>query len=111
MSTPAAAAAIEPSMGLGNALIWGVILGGLAAAITAAVIYVRNDRDKNKPGYVPIELTKNVAIVGGIAAVIGVAGTLIKHRLARNAFVAATVAGAKSKYQTYWQNPVTVSTT
>jgi hypothetical protein len=92
-------------MGLTNALIWGVILGGLAAAITAAVIYVRNDRDKNKPGYVPIDLGRNVAIAGGIAAVIGVAATLIKHRLARNAFIASTVKGAQSKYQAYWTTP------
>jgi hypothetical protein len=111
MSTPAAAAATEPSMGLTSALMWGAILGVLAAAITFAVIYVRNDKNKNTPGYVPIEVGKNVAIVGGIAAAIGITGTLIKHRLARNAFIAATVKGAQSKYQTYWQNPATVSTT
>lgn len=40
-----------PSTGVGNAVIFGLLIASLAAAIAAMVIFIKNDKNKTNPSY------------------------------------------------------------
>lgn len=93
--------------GIGRAVFFGLELAALAAAITALVIYIKNDRNKTNPNYKKPSWW-NVAIAAGITFVIGFVLSEIKHRLQENKFVSTTTAGLSNKYQKWW-NPSTAT--
>ncbi len=69
-----------PSSGIPKALGFGLLIGGLAAAITAIVIFVRNDRNKTNPAYKKPSWL-NVAWAGIIAFIVAFALSELKHRI------------------------------
>lgn len=97
---------------LARAVVFGLEIGILAAVITAIVIYIKNDKDKNKVGYKPINLWKNVAIAGGIGGLGGFVLSELKHRFQEKKAVqaaGAAMSSAVSAASAKWRAPASTS--
>jgi len=93
-----------------KSLGFGVVIGLVAAAITAVVIFIINDKNKNKSGYKAKSVWENAAIAGVIGLILGFGGSFIKNRESvRKA--ASTVKTGAAKVVGYWQNPAPAGAT
>lgn len=95
------------SSGTGKAVIFGLELAALAAAIAAIVIFIRNDKNKTNPNYKKPSWL-NLAWAAAIAFAIGFVLSELKHRIQAKELVKTTQAGLTTKYQKWW-NPETAT--
>lgn len=96
-------------MSFAKSLGFGVVIGLIAAAITATVILIINDKNKNKVGYKAKSVWENAAIAAAIGLILGFGGSFIKNRASVKKAASTAKAGA-AKVVSYWQNPATPAT-